>query len=186
MIEAEYKARLGDPDVVRANLRQRARSENVSYRDVYFDRGNELGQAGRDFRLRTIIGEDETRYLLTFKDSAVDSETASKPEFETVIGEREPMEEIIARLGYLPVMELTKQCENFRFVSHGRKLLATVVTVPEIEGTFLELETQATEENLRAVLRDLRMVLAELGVSEDELTAELYTDAVAEARRRLG
>jgi adenylate cyclase class 2 len=126
----------------------------------------------------------EDRHLLTFKDVAVDSETGSKPEFETVVIERESMEDIIARLGYAPIIELTKQCENFRFVSRGHKLPATVVTVPEIDGTFLELETQTTEKNLQAVLADLRRVLAELGVSEDQLTTELYTDAVAEARKR--
>ncbi|MEV5835082.1 class IV adenylate cyclase [Nocardia sp. NPDC052112] len=185
MIEAEYKARLTKPDAVRAKLRERAHSDEVSYRDVYFDTGdNRLGRADREFRLRTISGVGGTRHLLTFKDSAVDAETGSKPEFETVVSEREPLEEIIARLGYTPMIELTKHCENFRFVSAGHDVLATVVTVPEIVGTFLELETQATEEDLQAVLADLRTVLAELGVPEDELTTELYTDAVAEARKR--
>ncbi|BCK57097.1 class IV adenylate cyclase [Nocardia wallacei] len=184
MIEAEYKARLSNPEAVRAKLQERTGSETVSYRDVYFDCDGKLGGDGREFRLRTISGEDETRHLLTYKDPAVDSETGSKPEFETVVGEREQTEEIIARLGYTPVIELTKRCENFRFVSHGHELLATFVTVPEIDGTFLELEAQAAEKNVDAVLRDLRAVLAELGVSEEELTTELYTDAVAEARKR--
>ncbi|MET8873123.1 class IV adenylate cyclase [Nocardia sp. NPDC004604] len=185
MIEAEYKAKLTNPDSVRAMLKERAEAENVSYRDVYFDtEDNELARADREFRLRTISGAGETRHLLTFKDSAVDAATGSKPEFETVVGEREPLEEIIAHLGYTPMIELTKHCENFRFASTGHELLATVVTVPEIDGTFLELETQATEENLHAALAELRTVLAELGVSEDQLTTELYTDAVAAVRNR--
>ncbi|MFX0575742.1 class IV adenylate cyclase [Nocardia nepalensis] len=185
MIEAEYKAKLTNPDSVRARLKERADAENVSYRDVYFDtEDNELGRADREFRLRTITGAGETRHLLTFKDSAVDAATGSKPEFETVVGEREALEEIIAQLGYIPMIELTKHCENFRFTSTGHELLATVVTVPEIDGTFLELETQATEEDLHAALADLRTVLAELGVSEDQLTTELYTDAVAAVRNR--
>ncbi|MFF3569009.1 class IV adenylate cyclase [Nocardia jiangxiensis] len=185
MIEAEYKARLTKPDAVRAKLRDLAQSESESYRDVYFDtEDNNLGRAGQEFRLRTISGANGTRHLLTFKDSAVDTETGSKPEFETVVSEREPLEEMITRLGYAPVIELTKHCENFRFASAGHDLLATVVTVPEIDGTFLELETQATENDLQAVLADLRTVLADLGVSKGELTTELYTDAVAEARKQ--
>lgn len=185
MIEAEYKAKLARPDAVRMKLRERADSENVSYRDVYFDTAdNNLGRTDREFRLRTISGPSGACHLLTFKDSAVDTGTGSKPEFETTVSEREPLEAMIERLGYTPVIELTKQCENFRFMSAGHDMLATVVTVPEIAGTFLELETQAAEQDLQKALADLRTVLAELGVSEEELTTELYTDAVAEARRR--
>lgn len=183
MIEAEYKARLDDPDAVRAKLKERAQAERVSYRDVYFDAADRtLGRADREFRLRTISGVNGTHHLLTFKDAAVDTVTGSKPEFETIVGEREPMEEIIERLGYAPTIELTKQCENFRFVAAGRELLASIVTVPELDGTFLELETQASKKDLQAVLADLREVLSELGVSEDQLTTELYTDAVADKR----
>ncbi|WP_153412161.1 hypothetical protein [Nocardia macrotermitis] len=69
-------------------------------------------------------------------------------------------------------------------MSAGRDMLATIVTVPEIAGTFVELETQAAEQDLQEALADLRTVLAELDISEDELTTELYTDAVAEARKR--
>nr|WP_051022681.1 CYTH domain-containing protein [Nocardia pneumoniae] len=94
------------------------------------------------------------------------------------------MEQIIRRLGYRPQISFTKQCENHQFTAAGREMLATVVTVPEIEGTFLELETQVdTEEDLDNALADLRAVLAVLGISSDQLTTELYTDAVAASRR---
>ena len=61
-------------------------------------------------------------------------------------------------------------------------MLATVVTVPEIEGTFLELETLAGEADLAAALGDVRTVLGKLGIGEDDLTTEQYTDAVMRAR----
>ncbi|WP_174867405.1 class IV adenylate cyclase [Nocardia arthritidis] len=183
MIEAEFKAKLTDPGAVRARLEQRARPEQATYRDTYFDTANHaLAQADRELRLRTVITGNETRELLTFKDAAVDAATGSKPEFEVMVGEREPMARIIAGLGYEPAIELTKRCENFRFVAAGRELLASLVTVPEIDGVFLELETHAAEQDLRAALDDLRTVLSELGVSEDQLTTELYTDAVARHR----
>ncbi len=61
-------------------------------------------------------------------------------------------------------------------------MLATLVRVPELDGTFLEVETMADEGDLAAALRDVREVLGELGIGEQDLTTEQYTDAVA-ARR---
>jgi adenylate cyclase, class 2 len=61
-------------------------------------------------------------------------------------------------------------------------MLATVVTVPEIDGVFLELETTADEADLTAALDDVRAVLGELSIAEEDLTTELYTDAVMRAR----
>jgi len=61
-------------------------------------------------------------------------------------------------------------------------MLATVVTVPELDGTFVELETMAAEDDVDAALADIRAVLADLGIGEEDLTTEQYTDAVLEAR----
>lgn len=61
-------------------------------------------------------------------------------------------------------------------------MLATLATVPEIDGTFIELETMAEEADLPAALADERAVSADLGISNDDLTTEQYTDAVMRAR----
>ncbi|QIS19280.1 class IV adenylate cyclase [Nocardia terpenica] len=187
MIEAEYKARLTDTDAVREKLTARAVAEVVSYHDVYFDDPSEsLTATGREFRLRTIHGDDgSTRHLITFKDPAVESESGSKPEYETNVDQRDMMEQIITRLGYQRLISFTKKCENHRFTAVGHDILATIVTVPEIDGTFLELETHVdTTDDLDNALADLRTVLATLGVSPDQLTTELYTDAIATSRRK--
>ena len=89
---------------------------------------------------------------------------------------------ILRRLGYVMSAELTKRCVNYRFEVSGRRILATVVTVPELGGTFLEVETLAEPADLDAALDVVRQVLADLGVTDDELTGELYTDAVRAAR----
>jgi adenylate cyclase class 2 len=39
------------------------------------------------------------------------------------------------------LVKFQEECANYRFTARGRAMLATVVTVPEITGTFLELET---------------------------------------------
>ncbi|WP_062991337.1 class IV adenylate cyclase [Nocardia anaemiae] len=184
MIEAEYKARLSDPEAVRERLRSYGAAEEVSYEDAYFDTTDRaLNEADCELRLRTVTAVGgEQRHLLTFKDAAVDVSTRSKPEYETHVSDKKAMAEIVARLGYGPFITFTKQCENFRFNSAGRDILATVVTVPEIDGTFLEIETQAEEDDVSDALGDLRSVLVELGIAPDELTTEQYTDAVAKSR----
>ena len=68
---------------------------------------------------------------------------------------------------------------NYDFSASGRDMLATLVQVPEIKGTFLEVETLVQEEHeLLAALDDVRSVMTELGIDESNLTTELYTDAV--------
>ncbi|MDW6063010.1 hypothetical protein SAZ11_39605 [Streptomyces sp. FXJ1.4098] len=45
------------------------------------------------------------------------------------------------------------------------------------------METLVREEGeLPAALNDVRMIMTELGIHESDLTAELYTDAVAAYR----
>lgn len=69
------------------------------------------------------------------------------------------------------------------FEAHGRRVLATLVRVPEIDGTFLEVETIVEESDLSKALADIRAVMADLGISPDGLTRETYTGAVAAQRR---
>ncbi|WP_323182097.1 hypothetical protein [Streptomyces sp. NBC_00424] len=60
---------------------------------------------------------------------------------------------------------------------------ATLVRVPEIEGTFLELGTLTGEDDVATALDDVRAVLYELGITPEDLTRELHTDAVRTAQR---
>lgn len=183
MIEAELKARLRSPDRVRAALAEWADSEAATYRDLYYDRPDEsLDRAGRELRLRSIEADGTARHLLTFKETAVDAASGSKPEYESTIGDRSAVDYLLRALGLTPLVELTKHCENFRIVSEGRHFLATMVRVPEIAGTFLEVETMAADDDVDQALAAVRELLDRLGVSRNELTTELYTDAVRAAR----
>lgn len=184
MIEAELKARLSEPDAVRANLGRRAAVQRAVYRDTYYDApGGVLEGDGRELRLRTVETPDRVQHLLTYKEAAVDPASGSKPEYETTVATPSAIAHMLEGLGYRPSIELTKDCENYRFTDGVREFLATVVRVPEIEGVFLEIETQAEENDLAPALAAVRSIMQDLGVDEDELTTELYTDAVRSARK---
>jgi len=182
LIEAELKARLADPDAVRTALAQRAKVEKAIYRDTYYDTETaDLDRTGRELRLRTVETADATRHLLTFKEPAVDA-SGSKPEYETAVATPAAVAHMVEALGYGPVIEFTKDCENYPFSDGGREFLATVVRVPEIDGTFLEVETMAAEDQIDAALAAVRAVLVQLDISAADLTTDLYTDAVRAAR----
>ena len=183
-IEAELKARVRDVPAVRAALAGRASAETATYRDAYFDRAEDGFMAGgRELRLRTVETSQSVRTLLTFKAPAVDEASGSKPEFETTVDDRDAAAAILAGLGYEQVLEFTKRCENFEFENAGYAMLATLVTVPEIEGTFLEVETVVdSARDVAAALDAVREVMRAAGIGPDDFTTELYTDAVRQSR----
>ncbi|MER7670812.1 class IV adenylate cyclase [Kitasatospora sp. NPDC096128] len=185
-IEAELKAVVRDPEGVLKQLEQQYGTGRAEvYRDTYYDApdGSLLG-GDRELRIRTVHGPDDTRTVLTYKGARVDEASGSKPEAETRVEDAGAMHEIVRGLGFVPRIAFEKRCRNYGFEQNGWRLLATLVRVPELDdATFIEVETStATEADLAAALGEVRLVLAELGIGEDDLTTELYTDAVAAAR----
>ena len=183
MIEAELKARVADPDKLRARLGRLAAGEASIYRDTYYDHpGRDLTRQGRELRVRVVDTSGVRRAVLTYKEPAADAASGSKPEHETKIADASVADVILRAVGLEHLVAFEKHCVNYRFTARGRDMLATMVTVPEIDGTFIELETMAGEADLPAALGDVRTILAEMGITEDELTTEQYTDAVMRAR----
>lgn len=180
MIEAELKARLRDPATVERRLTQRAPAEESTYSDTYYDDpARTLTATGRELRIRTKTVGARARHLLTYKDAAVDADSGSKPEHETLVTDRTATDAVLRGLGYQPFIAFTKHFRNYAFTTAGRDILATLVRVPGLDGVFLEIETLVDQDNLTVALDDLRALLTDLAVTPDELTTEQYTDAVA-------
>ncbi|MFJ4779197.1 class IV adenylate cyclase [Streptomyces sp. NPDC088762] len=183
MIEAELKARVHAPQETLRWLDERAAGRAEVYQDTYYDTvDGTLEARDEELRVRTVHGPDETRTVLTYKGARVDEESGSKPEHETRVDDAEAVHATLRGLGYVPAVAFEKRCRNYAFQAQGRQMLATLVRVPELDGTFLELETQVEEKDVLAALDDIRTVLAELGIGPDDLTSELYTASV-KARR---
>lgn len=183
MIEAELKARVHSPEAVMRQLEERAEARVEVYQDTYYDRPDgSLEKADQELRVRTVHGAHGLRTVLTFKDATVDEASGSKPEHETRVADSQAAHAILQGLGYVPAIAFEKRCRNYDFEARGRQMLATLVRIPEIDGTFLEVETIVDEDDVATALDDIRAVLADLGIAPDDLTRELYTDAVA-ARR---
>jgi adenylate cyclase, class 2 len=166
-----------------AALDARATGVPEVYHDTYYDLPDgSLTAADRELRVRTVHGPDDTRSILTYKGARVDAASGSKPEHETRVDDPAATRALLRGLGYVVHIQFEKRCRNYEFTAADRPMLATLVQVPELDGTFIEVETQAEESDLDAALADVRAVLAELGIGDEDLTTEQYTDAVA-ARR---
>lgn len=183
MIEAELKARVHDAVGLRRALRRRGSEEIGLYRDTYYDRPDrELTEHGREVRLRVVETGSVRRAILTYKEPPVDVASGSKPEHETFIADESVVEAVLLAAGLERVVSFEKHCANYRFTEHGRDFFATIATVPEISGTFIELETMVSEAETSPALNDVRAVLHDLGITDDDLTTEQYTEAVIRAR----
>jgi adenylate cyclase, class 2 len=181
VIEAELKARVRDPHQVRERLGELAAGESSLYRDTYYDwPGRQLSAGGQELRLVETAGRRQS--LLTYKDPAVDPASGSKPEHETEVAIPAVVDVALRGLGLISLVAFEKYCTNYRFTAQGHDMLATIVQVPELDGTFLEIETMTDEDGTKAALADVRAVMDQLGIREDDLTAEQYTDAVLKAR----
>ncbi|MEU8926154.1 class IV adenylate cyclase [Kitasatospora sp. NPDC048545] len=187
-IEAELKAVVRDPGRVLARLEEQSEQYGSGraevYHDTYYDAPDgSLTDGDRELRIRTVHGPDGTRTVLTYKGARVDEASGSKWEAETRVEDAEAAHQIIRCLGFTPRIRFEKRCRNHAFERDGRQFLATLVRVPELDATFIEVETAAADrDGLGAALDAVRAVLADLGIGEDDLTTELYTDAVAAAR----
>ena len=180
MIEAELKVRVHDAESLNARLRRLGEPELSTYEDTYYDRPDgSLDADDRELRIRTITTGQTSKTVLTYKEPAL-ADSGSKPEYELEISDAAALAHIVSALGYPPSTRLTKHCTNFRFGHEGRQVLATIVQVPEVDGTFMEVEMMVEEKDLAAALGSLHSLLADL--RECDLTDEKYTDAVATAR----
>jgi adenylate cyclase class 2 len=184
VIEAELKARVHSPEAVMRQLDKLATARVEVYQDTYYDRPDgSLDKAGEELRVRTVHGVNGSRTVLTYKGAAVDEDSGSKPEHETHVEDADATHTILRGLGHVPFIAFEKHCRNYDFEAHGRKMLATLVRIPEIDGTFLEVETLVNEDDITAALDDIRTVLTDLRIGPEDLTRETYTGAVAAQRR---
>ncbi|MFE6645245.1 class IV adenylate cyclase [Nocardioides sp. NPDC057772] len=185
LIEVELKAKVSDVDHVRAELERLAPGIDETYHDTYYDLPDEtLTARDQELRVRTVTNDSGSRSLLTFKTAPVETASGSRPEHETEMTDPTVADTVLKALGAMELISFRKLCRNHRFEAESRDVLATLVEVPEIEGTYLEVETLAPADDVEAGLGTIRAVLAKLGIGDGDLTTETYTGAVAAARQR--
>ncbi len=109
--------------------------------------------------------------------------SGSKPETETTVADADALRAILNGLGFEVLIAFEKHCMNYRFTVADRPLLATLVQVPELAGTYLEIESIVTSDaEIAPALETIRAVFSELGIEHEDETTETYTEAVSAIR----
>jgi adenylate cyclase class 2 len=153
-VESEIKLRMAGADAAREALAAlgaaRTRPRHLEDNRMYDETGGGLLVSGRVLRLRRAEG----RVIVTFKGPKQERADGvkSRPEIETVVGDGDALEAILAGLGYRQVFRYQKYRETFRW----RDVEIVVDETPI--GTFVEIEgpVATIHEAARALGREPR------------------------------
>ncbi len=167
MIEVEIKLKINNIEQVKKQLGEIGFVWEGAEReeDVYFD--NEEGRIrrnGQAFRVRIITDHvrGKTKTVMTFKGKKLDTQTMTRKELETGVGNADTAIAIIKALGYEPVKPwVVKERENFK-----RNAITASIDQVQGLGDFLELEILIPDHESRAqAMEILEEVLEKLGYS---------------------
>lgn len=186
MYEAEIKYAVDDPVRVTNVLEAKSSPVKEVYSDVYFVHPTVVPpMSDQELRVREISSKLGVRSLLTFKDAVVDSATLSKREFEVEIVDSASMYTMLEAMGFQRDIQFTKECVNWHLKA-DMDVLATLVTVPELTGSFLELETLVSSSSeVPGALERIRSLASEAGLGSQQETTATYTASVRNARQHL-
>jgi len=165
-LETEVKVRIASPQEMVARLAaQGFRLDTPAQveQSVLWDRDKELLEQGCALRLRRYAG----KAWITWKGPKVaDPLLKIRPELETALADPGAMEQILAALGYSPVLVMEKR----RALWRSSDLLACLDEAPF--GNYLELEGEAEV---------IRTTMATLGLDAAEVETRSYPTLFREA-----
>lgn len=184
MYEAEIKLVVANPVHVRSLLDSQANGEDEEYADQYFT--HEIlvpTESARELRVREIRRQGSKEAFLTFKNEVVDAATQSKREYETQVVEADGITRLLEAMGFALDIQFVKNCINWRLKRGPYEILATLVSVPELSGHYLELEALVKEKSsVEHAIMTLRHLARELELDQGDETTETYTGTVRSAR----
>lgn len=173
MYEVEMKLR-ADHGAVRDALDDHgARSRgSITQRDTYYDAPTrDFADTDEALRIRreTNGGEETTR--LTYKGPLVGEISKTREEYETTVGDGEALTETLDALGFAPVETVEKERERFSLAEYA----VTLDSVTDL-GEFVEIETEAREEEIDAAREGVVATLESLGLDPAEEIRTSYLE----------
>ena len=186
MYEVELKFPVSDlASIVRLLAARGAKAGRpVSQCDAYFNHPQrDFAQTDEAFRIRTVDG---LRVAVTYKGPVVDTQTKTRREIELEFAKSHETEarlnEMLRLLSFRPARKVQKLRTPYHLVIDGRDLEVALDVVEDL-GSFVEIETLASEAD-RAEARDAICALAkELGLSQPERRSYLRLLVEQDARR---
>ncbi|MFB6159879.1 MAG: class IV adenylate cyclase [Haloferacaceae archaeon] len=161
MYEVELKVR-ADHEAVRARLERLGaeRLGRVSQRDTYYDAPHrEFPETDEALRIRHVAGPEGERAKLAYKGPLVEAASKTREEHETAVSDPDATAAALEGLGFSPAATVEKERERYRLDGY-------TVTLDDVDGLgeFVEVEREATEEEVERVREGAERVLRDLGL----------------------
>ncbi len=151
---------------------------SLQQRDVYYAHPDrDFGATDEALRLR--VSNDLT--LVTYKGPKVDSESKTREEIEVTLGNAEAFAKILERLGFRPVMAVSKRRRIY-----GIRGVSVCLDRVEGLGDYVEFEFEG--EDLEEGKERIRSLMSDLGVKGNErrsyLELIMQKEQVSEPKKR--
>lgn len=187
MYEVELKVR-ADHEAVRESIGALDAEfrGTIEQDDTYYDAPHkDFGETDEALRVRReriveTAGESGTESegrtetaVLTYKGPLVDSESKTRREIETDIGDGNAIEEALAALGFEPAATVSKTRSIYAAAEEEWTLVCDRV---EGLGEFLEVELEAEEDRIETARERVYDVLEDLGLDPENGTRTSYLE----------
>jgi adenylate cyclase class 2 len=161
MFEVEVKLRAAH-DTVRPVLERHGATAMGALEqvDTYYDAPHrDFGETDEALRVRREESDDEATVKLTYKGPLVDTESKTREEFETVVGDGETIRELLEALGFEPAATVRKHRERFALEGY-------TVALDRVAGLgeFVEVETAAVEGDVSEAREGVQSRVEALGL----------------------
>jgi adenylate cyclase class 2 len=148
----------------------------VTQTDTYYDAPHrEFAETDEALRLRDQTDAEETTTKLTYKGPLVDTESKTRREAETVVGDAQATETVLEGVGFEPAAVVEKTRTYFEHDGY-------TVVLDEVTGLgeFVEVEREA--ETVEPAREGARRLLRELGLDPDEQVRTSYLGLLLDAQ----
>ena len=140
----------------------------VEQEDTYYDHPvREFEETDEAVRVRRESTDDGSRAVVTYKGPLVETESKTRREIETGVGDGEAMDRVLRELGFEPAATVEKRRERF---DHDGYTI-TLDTVAGL-GEYVEVETES--ETIAPAREGATDVLSELGLDPSDQIRTSY------------
>ena len=144
--------------------------------DTYYDAPHrEFAETDEALRVRRETHDGETAARITYKGPLVETESKTREEYETGVGDGETAAAIFEKLGFRPAATVTKDRRFYRYDGY-------TVTLDAVEdvGEFVEVETETDESGVESAREGAYDVLRDLGLDPEEQIRTSYLGMLLE------
>ena len=151
------------------------REATLVQRDTYYDApGRDFAETDEALRIRRETrdgGDGAESARVTYKGPLVDRASKTRKEHEVGVADGDGMAAILDALGFEPVETVEKERDRYRLDGYA----ITVDTVAGV-GEFVEVETEAPEEEIETAREGVYDLLRKLGLDPDDQVRTSYLE----------